>query len=70
MLREIVTDQLYATLDGVTAKFARRTGLRANPTTVRKALRQAGVREERGTIVITRRSPEEEAAKQRYGYTD
>ena len=70
MLREIVTAQPHATLDEVTAEFTRRTELTVNAATVRKALRQAGLRQERGAVVVKRRSQEDEAAKQRYGYTD
>ena len=70
ILREIVTAQPYATLDEVTAEFTRRTELTVNAATVRKALRQAGLRQERGAVVVKRRSQEDEAAKQRYGYTD
>ena len=70
MLREIVTAQPHATLDEVTAEFTRRTELTVNAATVRKALRQAGLRQERGAVVVKRRSQEDEAAKQRYGDTD
>ena len=70
MLREIVTAQPHATLDEVTAEFTRRTELTVNAATVRKALRQAGLRQQRGAVVVKRRSQEDEAAKQRYGYTD
>ena len=70
ILREIVTEQPYATLDEVTAAFTQRTRLTANAATVRKALRQAGLKRERATVVVKRRSQEEEAAKRRYGYTD
>ena len=41
-----------------------------NAATVLKALRQAGVKRERGAVVVKRRSPAEEAARQRYGYTE
>ena len=70
VLREIVTEKPYATLDEVTAEFTRRTKLTVNAATVRKALRQAGMRQERGSVVVVRRSPEEEAGKQRYGYKE
>ena len=70
ILREIGTAQPYATLDEVTAEFTRRTELTVNAATVRKALRQAGLRQERGAVVVKRRSQGDEAAKQRYGYTD
>ena len=70
VLREIVTATPYATLDEVTEEFSRRTGLTVNAATVRKALRQAGVKRERGAVAVQRRTPEEEAAQQRYGYTE
>ena len=70
VLCEIVTAQPHATLDEVTAEFTRRTELTVNAATVRKALRQAGMRQERGAVVVKRRVQAEEAAKQRYGYTD
>ena len=70
ILREIVTEQPCATLDEVTATFTQRTKLTVNAATVRKALRQAGVKREHATVVVKRRSQEEEAAKRRYGYTD
>ena len=70
VLREIATAQPHATLDEVTAEFTQRSGLTVNAATVRKALRQGGVRQERGTVVVKRRSAQEEAGKQRYGYMD
>ena len=70
ILREIVTAQPQATLDEVTAEFTRRTELTVNAATVRKALWQAGVKQERGAVAVERRSGAEEAARQRYGYTD
>ena len=68
MLREIVTAKPYSTIDEVTTEFTRRTKLTVNAATVRKALRQAGMRQERGAVVVKRRSPEE--TKQRYGYKE
>ena len=68
ILREIVTAQPYATLDEVTAEFTRRTELTVNAATVLKALRQAGVKRERGAVVVKRRAEEEES--RRYGYRD
>ena len=43
VLRAIVADLPHAALAEVTAELARRTGVKVNPVTVRKALRQAGV---------------------------
>ena len=54
----------------MTEEFTQRTGLTVNAATVRKALRQAGVKRERGAVAVQRRTPEEEAAQQRYGYTE
>ena len=68
ILREIVTAQPYATLDEVTSEFTRRTELTVNAATVRKALRQAGVKRKRGAVVVKRRA--EEAESGRYGYRD
>lgn len=42
-LRSIVADMPHAALAEVTAELARRCGVKVNPVTVRKALRQAGV---------------------------
>ena len=70
ILREIVTAQPQATLDEVTAEFTRQAELTVNAATVRKALWQAGVKQERGAVAVERRSGAEEAARQRYGYTD
>ena len=42
-LRAIVAERPQAALAEVTAELARRCGVKVNPVTVRKALRQAGV---------------------------
>ena len=63
ILREIVTAQTHATLDEVTDEFTRRTELTVNAASVRKrALRQAGMKQERGAVAVKRRCRQSPAA--------
>ncbi|MEZ4542263.1 MAG: IS5 family transposase [Chloroflexota bacterium] len=64
-LREITAANPMATLDELTAKIAEQTGIHAHSATVRKALREAGVRRARPEI-----QPASTAPAKRYGDTD
>jgi putative transposase len=70
VLRAIVQERPQSSLDEVTQELLGRTGVKVNPVTVRKALRQAGIER----LKPLRRSGERAAAQgsalKRYGYTD
>jgi transposase len=65
MLREVVAARPTATLDEVTAAVEKQTGKLLNKTTVRQALRAAGVVRQKPMI-----ERDTESADRRYGYTD
>jgi transposase len=68
VLRSIVRQMPHSSLDEVTRELARRSGVKVNPVTVRKALREAGIQR----LEPVRRSGERAAAQggapARYGY--
>lgn len=64
MLRELVASHPLATLEEITALIIERTGEPAHSATVRKALRDAGIRRERVPVERTK-----ESDPVRYGYT-
>lgn len=71
VLRAITREQPRSSLEEVTRELERRTGVRVNPVTVRKALRQASIER----LKLLRRASERAAvqhggAPARYGYTD
>lgn len=65
VLRQIVEEKPTATLDEVTAAFSTRTGLSVHSATVRKGLREAGVRRKR-SVPINKRQDDD--THRRYGY--
>ena len=65
MLREVVATRPTATLDEVTAAVEKQTGKSLNKTTVRQALKAAGVTRQKPAI-----ERDTESADRRYGYTD
>ena len=69
VLRAITQEQPRSSLDEVTHELARRTGLKVNPVTVRKALRQAGIERLKPQRRAGERAAAQGAAPTRYGYT-
>lgn len=65
MLREIASANPMATLDELVALIEKRTGQAAHSATVRKALREAGVKRAKPVV-----EPAAHAPKKRYGYKE
>jgi len=65
VLRQIVKQKPLASLDELTDAFCARTGLSVHSATVRKGLREAGIRRERAKAVPAEKG---ESAPRRYGY--
>ena len=70
VLRTIVQELPRSSLDEVTRELLRRTGVKVNPVTVRKALREAGIERLKPLRRAGERAAVQGAAPQRYGYTD
>ncbi len=68
-LRAITQQLPHAPLDEVTRELLRRTGTRVHPTTVRKALRQAGIERFKPLRRTGERAAVQGGAPTRYGYT-
>ncbi|PAV24878.1 transposase [Tamilnaduibacter salinus] len=65
LLLEIVASNPLATLDEITALVSERLGRTVHPATVRRSLREAGVKREHALV-----KPAERPKTQRYGYTE
>jgi len=70
VLREITREQPRSSLDEVTAELFRRTGIKVNPVTVRKALRAAGIERLKPIRRAGERAAQGRGAGVRTGYTD
>lgn len=68
-LRAITQEQPRASLDEVTRELQRRTGVKVNPVTVRKALREAGIERLKPVRRAGERAPVQGGTPARYGYT-
>ena len=69
VLRTIIQEQPRSSLDEVTRELLRRTGVKVNPVTVRKALREAGIKRLKPLRRAGERAAVQGAAPTRYGYT-
>lgn len=70
VLRSIVQEQPRASLDEVTRELFRRSGVKVNPVTVRKALREAGIERLKPIRRAAERAAQGRGAGVRTGYTD
>lgn len=70
VLRSIVREQPRASLDEVTRELFRRSGVKVNPVTVRKALREAGIERLKPVRRAAERAAQGRGAGIRTGYTD
>ena len=70
VLREITREQPRSSLDEVTRELFRRTGIKVNPVTVRKALRAAGIERLKPIRRAGERAAQGRGAGVRTGYTD
>ena len=70
VLRAITQEQPRSSLDEVTRELLRRTGVKVNPVTVRKALREAGIERLKPIRRAGERAAVQGSAPKRYGYTD
>lgn len=70
VLRSIVQEQPRASLDEVTRELFRRSGVKVNPATVRKALREAGIERLKPIRRAAERAAQGRGAGVRTGYTD
>jgi putative transposase len=70
VLRTIVQEQPRSSLDEVTRELLGRTGVKVNPVTVRKALREAGIERLEPLRRVRERAATQGSAPKRYGYTD
>jgi transposase len=69
VLRTIAQEQPRSSLDEVTRELLRRTGVKVNSVTVRKALREAGIERLKPIRRAGERAAVQGAAPKRYGYT-
>ncbi len=70
ILRAITQEQPRSSLDEVTRELLRRTGVKVNSVTVRKALREAGIERLKPIRRAGERAAVQGSAPKRYGYTD
>jgi putative transposase len=70
VLRAIVRERPRCSLDELTRELFRRTGVKVNPVTVRKALRAAGIERLKPQRRAGERAAAQGSAPKRYGYTD
>ena len=70
VLRAITQEQPRSSLDEVTRELLRRTGVKVNPVTVRKALREAGIERLKPLRRAGERAAVQGGAPVRYGYTE
>ena len=70
VLRRIIREQPRPSLDEVTRELLRRAGVKVNPVTVRKALREAGIERLKPLRRSGERAAAQGSAPKRYGYTD
>ena len=70
ILRAIVQEQPRSSLDEVTRELFRRSGVKVNPVTVRKALREAGIERLKPIRRATERAAQGRGAGVRTGYSD
>lgn len=70
VLRSIVQEQPRSSLDEVTRELFRRCGVKVNPVTVRKALREAGIERLKPLRRAGERAAVQGSALKRFGYTD
>ena len=70
VLRAITQEQPRSSLDEVTRELFRRTGVKVNPVTVRKALREAGIERLKPLRRAGERAAVQGGAPVRYGYTE
>jgi transposase len=70
VLRAIVKEQPRSSLDEVTRELLGRTGVKVNPVTVRKALREAGIERLKPLRRAGERAAVQGSAPKRYGYTE
>jgi transposase len=69
VLRAIVRERPRCSLDELTRELFRRTGVKVNPVTVRKALREAGIERLKPLRRAGERAAAQGSAPKRYGYT-
>lgn len=69
VLRTITQELPRSSLDEVTRALERRTGVRVNPVTVRKGLRQMGIERLKPLRRPSERAPAQGGTPARYGYT-
>jgi transposase len=69
VLCAITREQPRSSLDEVTRELLRRTGVKVNPVTVRKALREAGIERLKPIRRASERAPVQGGTPVRYGYT-
>lgn len=70
VLRDITREQPRSSLDEVTRELFRRSGIKVNPVTVRKALRDAGIERLKPIRRASERAAQGKGAGVRTGYTD
>jgi putative transposase len=70
VLRAITQEQPRSSLDEVTRELFRRSGIKVNPVTVRKALREAGIERLKPIRRASERAAQGRGAGIRTGYTD
>jgi putative transposase len=70
VLRTIIREQPRSSLEEVTRELFRRAGVKVNPVTVRKALREAGIERLKPLRRSGERAAVQGSAPKRYGYTD
>jgi len=69
VLRRIIQEQPRSSLDEVTRELLRRTGVKVNPVTVRRALREAGIERLKPLRRAGERAAVQGATPARYGDT-
>ena len=70
VLRTIIQEQPRSSLDEVTRELLRRSGIKVNPVTVRKALRESGIERLKPVRRAGQRAAAQGSTPKRYGYTD
>jgi putative transposase len=70
ILRAIIQEQPRSSLEEVTRELLRRSGVKVNPVTVRKALREAGIHRLKPIRRAAERAAQGRGAGVRTGYTD
>ena len=70
VLRKIIQEQPRSSLDEVTRELHRRAGIKVNPVTVRKALRESGIERLKPVRRSGQRAAAQGSTPKRYGYTD